>query len=444
MQDIIIKSVWVCFIRGEIVQPKFGDLIVQNGRISDFISSDSKSSAKSAAKNSKIIDGGGRVLTVPNINFHEHFYSRLAKGLPISGSLENFQEILKNLWWKLDSLLDHQMISASVKMGLIESLRNGVTYVFDHHSSPFSALDSLSVIANELDYYGLRGVLCFETSDRNGKDVTKLALKENEEFARKKLNNNIKALVGLHASFTCDDDTLIAARELIKKYRSGIHIHLSEDESDNVISKRKYNSSPVSRLKEFDLLNDYSLLSHGVHLSSEDYSIIRDCGCNLVYNIDSNLNNSVGLPDFQLTPAEIPIFLGTDGMHANIPRSFKQYFLLMRLNKISIELSFKRIKKTYFDQLRFIKKIYKDFSCLEITENADFIIWDYIPPTLIKEENFWGHYIYGILERPVYSVIQNGKILLHEFNLTFDDSEINKNIIHEGHRLFKKFQNLNE
>ncbi len=98
----------------------------------------------------QIINAGGRVVTIPMINFHDHFYSRLAKGLPLKGSMENFEEILQNLWWKLDLALDEEMIRASAQMAALESIRNGVTYIFDHHSSPKSANGSLEIIADVL------------------------------------------------------------------------------------------------------------------------------------------------------------------------------------------------------------------------------------------------------------------------------------------------------
>ena len=71
------------------------------------------------------------------------------------------------------------------------------------------------------------------------------------------------------------------------------------------------------------------------------------------------------------------------------------------------------------------------------------IIWDYIPPTPFKQENFWGHFIYGILDRPVHSVIQNGKILMNNFRFTFGDTEYQKNIVEQGNRLYKKMSELN-
>ena len=84
----------------------------------------------------------------------------------------------------------------------------------------------------------------------------------------------------------------------------------------------------------------------------------------------------------------------------------------------------------------FVKKYFPDFSSLQIVDRADLIIWDYVPPTPISQSNFFGHYIYGILERQVHSVIQNRKVLMNNFSLTdIDETKINNYIYEQGKRL---------
>ena len=96
---------------------------------------------------------------LPFVNFHDHIYSRLAKGLPLKGDFGNFQNVLHNLWWKLDRALDSEMIVASAQMAALESIRNGVTYIFDHHSSQNEISGNLTTIKNVLHEFGLRGIL---------------------------------------------------------------------------------------------------------------------------------------------------------------------------------------------------------------------------------------------------------------------------------------------
>jgi len=443
MNDFKIINAWICKIENDQVVPVFGDLHISNGRIFSIKTKKFKSyiSIKEKRKEKNVYDANGRVLTIPQVNFHDHFYSRLAKGLSISGAMNNFQNILKNFWWKVDKALDLRMVEASAQMAVIESIKNGVTYTFDHHASPNATRGSLSTIAGVLKSNNLRGVLCFETTDRNGTKLTESGLHENESFFTDSVDDDIKSMLGLHASFTLADDTLAEAEKLVNKYNIGIHIHLCEGASDRKLSKQITGQFPVSRLIKFNLLNFKSILAHGIHLTKREYQLIDEYESAIAYNIDSNLNNSVGLPKFRNVPEGIPILLGTDGMHANPGRTLKNYFLLLRHFGYSFDESFKMVHKVFLDQIAFIQEYFNDFPTLQVNDRADFIIWDYVPPTPLTKENFWGHYIYGMLERAIQSTIQQGKFLMKDKKLIgIDEEKINKEIYKQGDKLFYKIK----
>ncbi|MBT8379314.1 MAG: amidohydrolase family protein [Ignavibacteria bacterium] len=439
-----ITNAWICRINKNNVEPIFGDLTFTDGKISSIEekSFEPKNVFAENFNEKDIINAGGRVVTIPNINFHDHFYSRLAKGLTIKGETDNFHNILKNLWWKLDLILDEEMIKASSQMAALESIRNGVTYIFDHHSSPQSANGSLKIISDILSEAGLRGVLCFESTDRNGKEFTKQGLNENIDFLQNQTDENIKGLFGLHASFTVDDESLKTLSEFVNNNDLGIHVHLCEDKVDRDFSLKQFNKSPADRFIDFKMLNDKSILAHGIHLVENDFRLIEKAGSAIVYNPDSNLNNAVGLADFSHVPDSIPILAGTDGMNSNPARSLKQLFLISRHRGMSFDESFKFINKIYFDQINFVKKYFPDFTLLNTNDRADLIIWDYIPPTIFNSENFFGHYVYGILDRPVHSVIQNGKVLMKNFQITIDETCYNAKIVEQGKRLYEKFNSI--
>jgi cytosine/adenosine deaminase-related metal-dependent hydrolase len=224
-----ILNAWICQINNNSVKPIFGELEIEDGIITSINPKVFKVGNFSSSDNSNAIDAMGRVVTIPNVNFHDHIYSRLAKGLNIKGDTSNFPNILKNLWWKLDSILDLDMIKASSQMAALESIKNGVTYIIDHHSSPNSANNSLKIISENLESFKLRNVLCFETTDRNGEVLKEKGFDENLNFLENNASENSKSLLGLHASFTLNDKTLQYAAQLVQKYNWGVHVHLCED-----------------------------------------------------------------------------------------------------------------------------------------------------------------------------------------------------------------------
>ncbi|MCX7876557.1 MAG: amidohydrolase family protein [Melioribacteraceae bacterium] len=439
-KKFLIENAWICPVIAEDIIPFFGDIVIEKNKIQKIRPKNFSLFLKNPYKVGKnSFNALGKVITIPNVNFHDHIYSRLAKGLKLNHPLNDFQNILKNLWWKLDNELDEQMIISSANYAAIESIKNGVTYIFDHHSSQSKIENSLTLIKNELKNYNLRSVLCFETTDRNGASKAINGLNENKNFYSNFTDNNTKAMLGLHASFTLSDEILLEAKKMLND-NWGIHIHIAEDESDVKLSKDFTNLTPIQRLRKYKLLNDKSILVHGVHLSKNDFYKIEEFESSLAVCPDSNMNNSVGVIDFNRIPNAISLLMGTDGMHSNVAKSLKQVFLISRNQGFTFNESFSLIKKIYFDQINFVKKYFDDFPLLNENDRADFIIWDYTPPTPLNKENFWGHFIYAILESKVNSVIQNGEFIFENGKLNFiDETLISNEIYLAGEKLYNKF-----
>ncbi len=70
------------------------------------------------------------------INAHTHIYSALARGLSIVGNNPtNFYEVLDGTWWAIDRHLMMDGTRASATALYIDSIKQGVTTIFDHHAS---------------------------------------------------------------------------------------------------------------------------------------------------------------------------------------------------------------------------------------------------------------------------------------------------------------------
>jgi len=70
----------------------------------------------------------------------------------------------------------------SALVGLIDAAKCGVGTLVDHHSSPNACTGSLDRIDQAFREVGLRGVLCYETSDRNGPIQALEGIRENIRF----------------------------------------------------------------------------------------------------------------------------------------------------------------------------------------------------------------------------------------------------------------------
>lgn len=240
---------------------------------------------------------------------HHHLYSALARGMPPPPKVPtDFGEILEQIWWRLDSALDLEMIRWSAMLGALEALESGTTAIIDHHESPNAIEGSLDVIAEACAEVGVRVLPAYGITDRHGADGARRGLEENRRF----IEAGNKGLVGIHAAFTCTDQSLRAAAELAEELGVGVHIHVCEGVGD---------IDAPGRLD--GLTRDDWLLSHCVHLPT-DHSLRGT----ILHNPMSNLNNAVGYAD----PRRFrnPVALGTDGIGGNVIEAFRLAYVMQR------------------------------------------------------------------------------------------------------------------
>jgi cytosine/adenosine deaminase-related metal-dependent hydrolase len=363
------------------------------------------------------LDLGHRLVTAPLVNCHHHFYSLPARGLVPEGTTNDFSAVLENLWWKLDRALTLEAIRLAARQSTLESIQQGVLTIFDHHASPEVTEAALSSIGTEVERYGLRAVLCHEISDRNGAEVCEKQFSENRNFiASCQQSRQLKGIMGLHASFTVSDATLASVAG------ERIHIHLAEDPVDNELSQKLYGDSACNRLSVNGLLQPGSILAHGNHLSESELNSVAESGSTLVHNPHSNMNNGVGTLDLtQAITQGCRIAPGTDGMHSSIASTLKQAFLLLRHTHRDPTIGFAAVQALVKGMFQLGRQFFPRLPLLQAGDSADLVVWDYQPLTPLRQENLWGHFIYGLLESKPKHVVANGDFLLKDGDLILDD-----------------------
>ncbi|MCA9916064.1 MAG: putative aminohydrolase SsnA [Anaerolineae bacterium] len=371
------------------------------------------------------LDGQGRLIMPGFINTHMHFYGTYARGLALTKPMHNFHEILQHLWWALDKVLDLDAVYYSALLPAILSVKKGVTSVIDHHASPNAIDGSLDRIQDALEIVGMRGVLCYEVSDRDGKEIRDKGFAENERYIRKcqqaKANNPeymFDGMVGLHASFTLDDDSMTQAADLCQSVNRGVHIHMLEDKVDETETQRKYGRGVVERLSHFGLLGSQSITAHGIFLSDLDVDLLANSDTIVVHQAQSNMNNAVGRADvFKLLQRGITVGLGTDGMTPDIRRETMTGYLMHKHHLGDNNAAWGEFETMLLSNN---PAIYERLSGqrvghIEAGAAADVILIDYEPPTPLTSDNVWGHFLFGIVDAPVVTTIINGKIIMQDY-----------------------------
>jgi cytosine/adenosine deaminase-related metal-dependent hydrolase len=253
------------------------------------------------------------------INAHTHLYSGLTPlGMPRPAPPPpSFSEILERVWWRLDRALDEEALAAAARFYAAEALLAGTTAIVDHHESPRLIEGSLDVVADACQELGLRAVVCYGASERNGgRDEARRGLAECRRFILANRRPLVRGVVGLHAGFTVSDETLREAGELCRELDTVLHVHLAEDTIDGRAAARCGYAGPLERLLALDALPAGSILAHGVHLAVDQVRRTADLGHWIVQNPRSNRGNGVGYP--AALGASARVALGTDGYPARM------------------------------------------------------------------------------------------------------------------------------
>lgn len=372
------------------------------------------------------IDCTGKLITKSFAVGHHHVYSALSRGMGApKKNPENFYEILKYVWWTLDKALDKDMIEASALTTAMACAKAGSTFVIDHHASPNFIEGSLDVIAKAFDRVGVNHLLCYEITDRDGLDKAEKGLTETENY----LKNN-QGLVGLHASFTVGNETMKKAADIMQKYNSGVHVHVAEDFSDQRHCNDNYQCRIVERLNEYGVLNSSkTILGHCIHIDENERKIIKNSKSYVVQNMESNLNNKVGY--FNAKGLGDRIMMGTDGMHSDMLQSAKAaFFVGQSFDNINYPSAYARFRKVHD---------YIASNQFNGDGENNLVILNYDSPTEINQQNFLGHFIFGINSNHINDVISNGKLIVKDRKIqNINEPEILEFSKEQSLRLWRK------
>jgi putative selenium metabolism protein SsnA len=399
--------------------------------------------AGSSIKADKVIEGKGKTVIAGNVCGHHHYYSGLSRGMMISAGPQNdFIQVLKEWWWRLDRGLDEEACYYSSLICSLDAIKAGTTTCIDHHASPNYISGSLDTIANGMEEVGLRGMTCYEVTDRNfGMKEVEDGVEENLSFAKSsKKRNLVRGMIGGHAPFTVPDEGLRLIGEAMEETGVGLHLHVAEDKYDVVHSHHHYNKDIIDRLDSFGLLTPNSLLVHGLWLNDKEIEKINERDCFFAHNARSNMNNNVGyckhIQDVK------NLIIGTDGCGGNMFEELKLAF-------------FKHKDETgswwpgdYLTALargnKFVEKYFDGkFGRVEAGYKADLTILDYQSPTPIVEGNVAGHFVWGMSSNCVESVIVDGKLVMEDHKFPgLDVEDIYAKAAKVAERVWKKVDKI--
>ena len=395
------------------------------------------------------LDANGQLVLPGGICAHTHFYGTFARGLAVPPPApRDFPEILEMLWWRLDRSLSEEDVRVSALVCLADAIRHGTTTVFDHHASPACVDGCLDVIADAVEQAGVRAVLCYEVSDRDGPGSADAGIKENVRFLKRLRSNpstRLAAMFGLHASLTLSGATLQACRAAWPA-DEGFHIHVAEHEQDEYDSLQKSNMRVVERLQNHEILGEKTIAAHCVHVDAAEIATLKDTRTWVAHQPRSNMNNAVGTaPVESMLRAGVRVCLGNDGFSNAMWDEWKAAYLLHK----AVTRDPRRMDGGLVMQMALANNaalastFFQEAPVGQVVRGAmaDLMLVDYHSPTPVTADNFAWHVVFGLQPSMVTTTIAAGRVLMKDRKLTtLDEARIAARARELAPRVWRRFE----
>ena len=385
-----------------------GALRIENGTIVE------RGEAVEARSDDQVLDCRGALVLPGLVNGHTHLYSALAVGMPPPAEPpKTFPEILERIWWRLDRAHDAESIETAARIGALDAIHCGVTTLIDHHASPSHIDGSLDLVERGLAAVGVRGVLCYETTDRNGPDGARAGLEENRRYLTKRVDEpsgQFAGMVGAHASFTLEEETLDALAQLASEFDRGVHIHVAEDSCDENRCQEQFQTLLIDHLANHRLLSrPDSVFVHCTHLDAE--ALLRLLGAEsfVAHCPRSNMNNATGT--MPMVALRLPVVLGTDGHGSDMFFEARLAWLAARQEGTPLVPS-QVLAALARTQALAARLLDVKLGALQVGYAADVVVTDYRPATPLTPDNLADHVVFALGPQFVTDVMVGGRWVL--------------------------------
>ena len=401
--------------------------------------------------NEDVLDAHGQLLMPGLICTHTHFYGAFSRGMAIPGAAPaDFPEILKKLWWPLDQSLTLEDVRYSTLVCLVDAIKHGNTTLFDHHASPNAIEGSLDVIADAIVESGVRGVLCYEVTDRGGNEKAKKGIIENARMIGKVRSGvyagRIKANLGIHASLTVSEETLDECRKAVDA-ETGFHIHVAEHPVDEYDSLQKTGLRVIDRLNKHEMLGQETIIVHGVHMDMKEIEQLAETNTWLSHQPRSNMNNAVGMADIDsILRMGVKVCMGNDGFSNAMWDEWRTCYLAhklwnrdpQRMNGNSV------IELAAYNNAALASLYFADQGRVGVIDEgaqADLVLVDYQPITEMTPDNLPWQILFGFRDSMVTMTMAAGKVLMRDRKLlTLDEGAISEKALFLSREVWKKYQ----
>ena len=391
-----------------------GEQIVRIGPADEF----------SSVSGKKIINGQNRLAMPGLINCHCHGAMTLFRGL--ADDLQLGDWLNDHIFPAEAAHATPEMVYWCTKLAAAEMILSGTTTVADGYfheqeaARAFSDAGMRAVAAQGVIGFPAPGVV--DPAD----NISAAGAFIDQQQADGPL---VEPAVFAHSPYTCDPETLQAAKALAREKGVSLFIHLAESRSEPEMIIGMQGESPVRHLDALGILDPDTVCIHCVWVDEADLDILAASGAGVVVCPQSNLKLASGIaPLADMLARGISVGLGTDGAASNNSLDmFREMDLCAKVQKCRnldpVAVPASRILEMATSGGAAVLGREADLGSLEPGKKADIILIDVDVPHLQPMHGV-DLLVYGAGKAEVRTVLINGQLVMEERKLlNFDLAE---------------------
>ena len=366
----------------------------------------------------KRLDVGGALVLPGLVNTHCHapmvWFRGLADDLPLQDWLHQKIFPAEGGW------LDREKVYWGSLLAAAEMIRGGITTVADGYfyeaevRRAFKDAGLRAVVAQGLVDFPFPGV-------PDPRDNLAHAARFLDE--RPDASELITSAIFCHSPYTCGPETLQGAKALTRDRGVPWFIHLAETRQEVEELKARTRMSPAAYLDSLGVLDELTVVVHGVWLEPDDMEILARRGVKVSHCPESNLKLAAGVaPIPELLARGVTVGLGTDGAASNNNLDlFGEMSLTARLHKVWQEdptvLPASEVLVLATRKGGRVLGLGDRVGTLSPGKQADLIVVDLNQPHLTPMYDPYSHLIYAARSADVRHVMVAGRWLLQDRRL---------------------------
>lgn len=391
------------------------------------------------------MDLGGFLVMPGLVNTHVHAAMSCFRGL--SDDLPLMRWLHEVIFPVEACYVNPHLVYWGTLLSSVEMLKNGITtfcdgYFFEETAARAAFDIGIRAVLGQ-------GILDFPSPDQPDPSRSQERVQAFLESFPKDRDGRIRPSLFCHAPYTCGPETLEWVKDLCRVRGILFQTHLSETASEVEELTKKHGERPVHYLDRLGILDEKTLLAHGVWLDESEIETLARRKTPISHAAESNMKLASGVaPVPALLGAGITVSLGTDGCASNNDLDiFSEMDKLAKLHKVfkadPVVCPASEVLKMATSNGAAALGMGCLIGSLEAGKKADLIAIDLNQPHLTPLYNPISHLVYAVKGSDVRHVWVNGRLVVSNGMLeTADEAQLIKEVSAIARQVAKKVPEL--